>query len=267
MAEKDVVITYETLFELLRIEKNREELQKLSPTFFDEVLSYLGEKKKAFESKESQETIFASSEKEKTRLELENIRKILKDFYDRRERKIINMAMNKAKSGVFLVNTTSMLPSEKILFDAVSGMLSEFRKNILFRLACGDLPNIDLLPGSVISKLRCDLSVQTQDEQQTAQGIRDAPPSPVHSQFEDDDSGTGGMSFRRAEEPKELKTSHNLSDSGASTKKVRFLAPIEEIVGPDLQIYGPYTEGAVMQLPRELARVLVEKNQAEEVMN
>jgi hypothetical protein len=109
------------------------------------------------------------------------------------------------------------------------------------------------LHGSVISNLS-SLSLQG------VEGPLAAQPLPA---ADDDDSG--GLSFRRAGEPKELKTSPGLSDSSAASRKVRFLAPIEEIVGPDLQIYGPYDEGAVISLPSELVRVLVEKRQVEEI--
>ncbi|MBW2971921.1 hypothetical protein KY359_02695 [Candidatus Woesearchaeota archaeon] len=254
MAEKDVVITYETLFELLRIEKNREDLQKLDESFFDDVKAYLNDKREAFESKQSQSLLFAADDKERARLEIENIKKILKQLYDIRERKIINTSLSKARTGVTLVNTANMLPSEMLLFDSISMVLTEFRTNILYKLACGELPNVDALPDSVVSKLNCGLNNQNHAKEE---------PTPITAQEEDGD--TGGMHFRQAEEPKELKTTPNLSDSRADTKKVRFLSPIGEIVGPDLKIYGPYDEGAVIMLPNELARVLVEKRQAEEV--
>ncbi|MBN1544022.1 DNA replication complex GINS family protein [Candidatus Woesearchaeota archaeon] len=255
MAEKDVVITYETLFELLRIEKNREDLQKLSESFFDDVRAYLNDKKYSFDSQESQSLLFAADDKEKARLEIENIKKILKQLYDLREKKIINTSVNKARTGVTLINTANMLPSERLLFDSISMVLTEFRKNILFRLACGEVPNVDSLPDSVVSKLNCDLTSSAAQE-----------PIPASSSDEDEE-GTGGMHFRAAEEPKELKTTPNFSDLRADIKKVRFLAAIGEIVGPDLKIYGPYDEGTVITLPNELARVLVEKKQAEEVTN
>jgi DNA replication initiation complex subunit (GINS family) len=258
MAEKDVVITYETLFELLRIEKNREDLQKLDESFFEDVQTYLNEKRISFESKESQSVLFAADEKEKTRLELENIKKILKDLYDRREKKIVNTALSKARSGVMLANTANMLPTERMLFDALTMTLTEFRKNILFKLACGDIPNVESLPDSVISKLNCSL---------TNGDAPDEPADIAASAAPQDEDGTGGMHFRTAEEPKELKTSQKSTETGAEVKKVRILASIGEIVGPDLQIYGPYDEGAVTDLPGELARVLLEKKQAEEVLH
>ena len=257
MAEKDVVITYETLFELLRLEKNREELQKLEDSFFDDVRAYLTDKKNAFESKQSQSILFAADEKEKTRLELANIKKILKDLYDRREKKIVNVALNKARTGVSVVNTANMLPSERMMFDAINTTLFEFRKNVLFKLACGEVPDVSTLPDNVISQLKCNGNGTAAEPSGMASGA-----SPGLQEDE-----TGGMHFRRAEEPKELKTTPNLGDSSANDKKVRFLTSIGEIVGPDLKIYGPYDEGAVISLPNDLARVLVEKKQAEEVLN
>ena len=43
---KEFNISYTTLFELLRREKDREELQKLQKTFFEDVKSYIQEKQK-----------------------------------------------------------------------------------------------------------------------------------------------------------------------------------------------------------------------------
>ena len=263
MDEKDVVVTYETLFELLRLEKSREELQKLEDSFFDDVRSYLMDKRNAFESQESQSILFAADEKEKTRLELENIKKILKDLYDRREKKIVNIALNKARTGVTVVNTANMLPSEKLLFDSINTTLLEFRKNILFRLACGEVPEIDSLPETIISKLNCGSFSGSAPSSAIPGSMVSSGQECVSEEPED----SGGLHFRTSDQPKELKTASSLSDSSADLKRVRFLAPIGEIVGPDLKIYGPYDEGAVISLPVDLARVLVEKKQAEEVLS
>jgi len=45
MADEEIVVTHETLFELFRREKSRDELQKLSATFFSDVASYIKSKK------------------------------------------------------------------------------------------------------------------------------------------------------------------------------------------------------------------------------
>jgi len=45
-SEKQVRITYETLYELLRREKSNDELQKLDESFFRDVIEYLAERTK-----------------------------------------------------------------------------------------------------------------------------------------------------------------------------------------------------------------------------
>src|SRR3989338_39027 len=87
--EKEINITYETLFEILRREKQKEELQKLSETFFDDVVSYFKEKEETTETSHEAGNMFAHSEKEKNMQQLENIKRILKELYDKREKKIM----------------------------------------------------------------------------------------------------------------------------------------------------------------------------------
>ena len=40
----DVLVTYETLYELLRREKSRQEIQKMDADFYDNVLKYVCDK-------------------------------------------------------------------------------------------------------------------------------------------------------------------------------------------------------------------------------
>ena len=72
---QEVVITYETLFELLQREKERADLQRLEPTFFNDVIDYIKDKKKILEAKSN--SSFALEEKRKTERQLENIYKII----------------------------------------------------------------------------------------------------------------------------------------------------------------------------------------------
>ena len=46
----EVIITYETLYELLRKEKIRTELQNLDPEFFKHVVTYLNDKEAILQS-------------------------------------------------------------------------------------------------------------------------------------------------------------------------------------------------------------------------
>ena len=82
---QEIIITYETLFELLQREKERQDLQKLEPSFFNDVINYIKEKKKILDAKI--DSNFAQEEKRKTERQLENIYKIVKELYERREKK------------------------------------------------------------------------------------------------------------------------------------------------------------------------------------
>ena len=82
----DIRINYETLFDLLRREKNREELQPLDKDFYEQVLAYLKEKKDSLSKKDDE--LFASAEKEKLKIQFQNIRRIIKELYEKREKKV-----------------------------------------------------------------------------------------------------------------------------------------------------------------------------------
>jgi DNA replication initiation complex subunit (GINS family) len=138
MGDKDVVITYETLFELLRLEKSRDELQKLDESFYENVLNYLNEKKNSLSSQAEQ--LFADEEREKVQKELVNIRKILRDLYDRREKKIIELALNKSRTESSLIDTSVLLEQEKKFFDSMLSVLNNFRQNILCNLINAEPP-------------------------------------------------------------------------------------------------------------------------------
>ena len=83
-----IKITLETLYDMLRNEKKKEDLQKLDQAFFFDVVGYLREKQALLEMKKEGENIFASGEKEKLEYELQSIRRILKELYEKREEKI-----------------------------------------------------------------------------------------------------------------------------------------------------------------------------------
>ena len=83
METKEINITYETLFEILKREKDITELQKLEPVFFSDFVDYLNEKKKVLEKEDS---MFSYDEKKKVEKQIDNARRIIKEIYERRER-------------------------------------------------------------------------------------------------------------------------------------------------------------------------------------
>ncbi len=135
---QEVVITYETLFELLKRERERPELQKLEPGFFSDTINYIKDKKKIIEAKS--DSVFASEERKKTERQLENIYKILKELYERREKKIISLSIDKSRTKSNLIDTSSLLREERVFFDALTGLLDNYRDAILYTLLNEKLP-------------------------------------------------------------------------------------------------------------------------------
>lgn len=117
--------TYEHLFDVLRRERSREELQELDETFYGLAQDYLAGRVQFARSED------VLSDSAHARTQLQNSRKLLKELYDRREKKIMMLALNTARTGSSLIDTTALLPGERDLFDRIVADLLSARKVIL----------------------------------------------------------------------------------------------------------------------------------------
>ena len=134
------MITYETLYEILRTEKNKNELQTLPTNFLQDLINYIQEKENIIQSQETKDSIF-SSETEKTKKQLENTKRIIKEIYEKRERKIIELALLSSRSNE-PQETSSLLPQEKENYQNILKNLNSSRHNILINLLSKKLPLI-----------------------------------------------------------------------------------------------------------------------------
>ena len=75
----------------------------------------------------------AASEKEKNKQDriAENMRRLIKEIYEKRERKIINMALDKSRTKTFLIDTTALLEEEKEMFETFAVVFDKFRDSKL----------------------------------------------------------------------------------------------------------------------------------------
>ncbi len=135
------IITYEALYEVLRKEKNESELNKLDDSFFDDVVKYMQEKTSILNSQKEKDSIFAAKEIEKTERQIQNVRKILKELYDRRENKIIQAAVFSSRSKQNI--SVNGLNEEKKLFNDLINLLKNYRSSILDNLLTMKMPSIE----------------------------------------------------------------------------------------------------------------------------
>lgn len=209
MGDNEVVITYESLYELLRREKYRPELQKLDTSFYMNSLRYLKEKQAILSSQESKDSIFAGSEIEKTRTQLRNVQKILRDIYEKREEKIVRLSLFNSRNNASVQNESALLPEEEDIFEAVKGVLSQYRSGILH---------------NILSANQMELPIKKE---------------------------------------KALKITGEIDKVNPALIKVRILASIPDFVGPDMNIHGPFENGMVVELPKDISDVLIGNSQAE----
>jgi DNA replication initiation complex subunit (GINS family) len=119
----DEEINYKTLRKIQEIEKNSPVLSELKPDFYKTFIGYLKILNKRLDlEKSSQKQILI-------RDEIENIKKIVINIYENREKKILLAAISKARGGN--PDLKNIIQEEKILFDSVYDLLLKLRKNAL----------------------------------------------------------------------------------------------------------------------------------------
>jgi DNA replication initiation complex subunit (GINS family) len=245
----DIHITYETLFDLLRKERSLEELQPLDPQFWNYVVDYLQERKKFFEGT-------SSIEQEKTRFQLQNIKRIVKEIYERRERKIISLALNVNKTeNTTFFDTKHMLAEEKLLFHETVKLLTKYKHNILTQVCNFQNPSLN--------KLTDDMSIiEAATKRETEEALETKNRS---EETKLDNSSVGYKAAAVKVEPAttdEKKVEPQAKES-ADKVKVKFTTQVPKFIGKDKEVFGPYDQGTTADLPKLIATILVKKGKAQ----
>ncbi len=138
----EIAITFETLYDILMREKQQEELLQLEQNFFQDVITYLQEKMQVWEKISKDTDLFSLGERDKVEAEIKNIRKVVKDIYERREKKILSLAVNKSRIGHAL-DVNNLLKEEKQFLESMASILDQYRHGVLFNLLQMKLPQLE----------------------------------------------------------------------------------------------------------------------------
>jgi len=179
----NINITYESLYDLLRKERSSEDIQELDKEFFKNVSEYMGTKKEILSSQESKDSIFTHTEAQKTRRQIEQIQKILKELYERREHKIVQLALFSSRTNSESKNQ-NLLDEEIDLYLELKRTLSQFR-DLFF----------DNIKDNKIKEIEKSKVLKTQENQDSLARIRIIKPIPkfvgddlnIYGPFEEDD--------------------------------------------------------------------------------
>lgn len=220
---------YEDIYEILRNEKFSSDLQKLTKEDLRKIKEYFKEKTKATEGQNQSTNLFASHNRAKTQLELDNAGRVIKDLLEKRERKLINRSVFNSRVDNSMRDTSNMLEIEEELYDQLVFILKRFRKGFL-----STIDNEGNYPSQIIQplKLREDIDVK---------------------EFREEGKKSVEKEFREA-----------IHSKAAEIKKAEKPAPSEYIIkedtpeffGPNMNKYGPYKSGERVELPEEIIRIL-----------
>ena len=141
---EDNLITYENIYEILRLEKYKKDLHKLDKDFYDKVTRYMNEKKIILQGYEVKESVFASQSISKLKKQLENIQLLLKELYEKREGKIIQIALFNSRTNAQLQDEDILLDEEKRLYNSIINTLTTTRIGILNNLLEGKKPELKI---------------------------------------------------------------------------------------------------------------------------
>ncbi|MBI2040713.1 MAG: hypothetical protein HYT16_01300 [DPANN group archaeon] len=120
--------TFDDIAELARIEKYSTDLQQIKPEDMQKIREYFEAKKAMLAKQTKNSEFYDKAKKEKLKFEIENARRALKDFYERREKKIISRAQFAARTNFKLKDTTNMRPAEEKFYSTILAGLEVFEK-------------------------------------------------------------------------------------------------------------------------------------------
>ena len=232
MEDETIVVSYETLFELLRLERSRTELQKLPDSYMEDIKKLIDSELNAIKLLEDE------SERKKKEIHLKSTLKIVKELYERREKKVVNMALDKSKTKAAIIDFFRLLKHEEEMFGEILSILDKHR---------GEMDN-SVLVKAESKELKEESSGEPSESEELAR-----PEDKKETLVEE--SGKG-----------DKETEEKVPDIDDTKKTVRFLSSFPRFLGPELEEYGPFGEEDIANLPSEIADILVEKERAEEII-
>lgn len=127
------MITYQEIYDILRKEKYSEVLQPLPKNFLKEVGEYIEEKKKMLGREDSSKGLFSETLR-MNRKQLDNVVAIIKELVTIRQRKVLNLSLTAAMTGVSKRDTENLLNHEIELFKTTVQQLEQCQKEITKKL-------------------------------------------------------------------------------------------------------------------------------------
>lgn len=234
----EMTISYETIFELLRREKNRDEIQKMPEDFSVDLASYVSRKRADLEVKKQESNSYSSGEFRKAQVQLDSMIRVIGELYDKREKKILNMALTKSRTNADIVDVANLTSKEKEAFFAIVDNLNYYRSTIL---------------GEMLSESG---SLNKPESPKFSDSNVSVPNTPVSKPQE----------VKKTEE-KAAEVSKTAPATPSGKKMVKFVAAVPKFFDREMNVLGPFSEGEMASLPSDIAEILIKKGRVEVIDN
>ena len=233
MAE-DSILTYETLYDILRKEKQESNLAKLDSDINKMFVTYLKSKISIFKK---YRVSMSSGKKEYAKKQINNIRRLYKELLEKREKKILELAYLRSKMSVKepINNIENILEEERKLLQKIETILIDNRENLILPIVNGKMP----------------------------QPTIDNTPNPKQNNSDINNNGNNNNDNNQNNNS----NNQNTTNTNNSTENItiRLTKDVPKFYGEDLTIYGPYNIGDIVNIPRQLANILTNKDNAKEI--
>lgn len=258
----DAQITYEQLFDALRREKSRDELQKLDEGFYRLSRLFLADKHDAIISESAGG--LGGLGAQRAGIEYQNAKRILRELYDRRERKIVTLAMHRSRSDATVVDISALLLEERMFFDALVDLLSQTRDQVFAAIGVTGVATAAFRPSSASSSSNsAPQYVERNDDAPSS--LRDAS---LPSSYEEPSSSPVGQHMHESfavDETLEPAPGSGDAQVAVALVRVRMLGAVPKVMSADGKVYGPYAAADEAGLPEDIARVLIKKGRAQRI--
>ncbi len=275
----EIKITLEILYDILRNEKKKQDLQELSQTFYQDVADYVQEKEKILAGLNESSDIFSTGEKDKIQYELKSIRKIIREIYERREKKLIDIALNKSRTRSDLIDTNAMLPEERQFFESTQEVFDNYRIDILGNLSKGKIPELDEIKPRVEVNAyeestesesdngEFEGSVESEKDVNEETDLKEKSSSDTSEIQKEtkDETRTEAESESGEESNVETQAENKVEPEKQEVMKIRFVNPMPSFIWKDMKEYGPFDIGEEAEIFPEVAELLIRKGRAEKV--
>ena len=158
------------------------------------------------------------------------------------------MALFKCREKTNVMDTSSLLKEEQILFLQLVNILDSFRNSMLMNL----LELKEIGTKAVEMPQHKNKGLVNNNRTNTDNNIR--------SESSNNNANVNTQQITAANE-------NTNADTSAALKLLRILEQVPQFVGTDLEVYGPFIPEDVANIPADVANLLVETGSAEQMKN